>query len=76
MLIIYANTITSVFLQMKDYNNYDNFAFASVIIAHVILAMCLAIIGLLIYRIISFFNNYPKLSENLKKATEIILKDE
>lgn len=62
MLIIYANTISSVFLQIKDYNTSDNFAFASIIIAHIVLAVCLTVIGLLIYRIISFFNKYPKLS--------------
>ncbi len=62
MLIIYANTISSVFLQIRDYSTSDNFAFTSIIIAHIVLAVCLTVIGLLIYRIISFFNKYPKLS--------------
>lgn len=59
---MYANTISSVFLQMKDYTNYDDFSMASVVIAHLALAVCLAVIGLLLYKIISFFNQYPKLS--------------
>lgn len=62
MLIMYANTIMMVFLQMRDINQYDSFSMASIVFAFLALAVSLMVIGLLVYKIISFFNEYPKLS--------------
>jgi hypothetical protein len=56
MLIMYANIILNVFLQMRDFNVYDTFSMASLVMAVVFLAISFAIIALLMYKIISFFN--------------------
>ncbi len=76
MLIMYANIILMAFLQMNDYNLYDSFSTASLVFSHLFIAASLTVIGLVIYKLISFFNEYPKLSENLKKASDIIMKDD
>lgn len=62
MLIMYVNTVLMAFLQMRDYNNYDTFSMASLALSHIFVIACLAIIGILIYKIMSFFNQYPKLT--------------
>ncbi len=53
---MYVNIIFSTFLQIKDYENYDSFSMGSIVIAHIILIACLTVLGLLVYKIISFFN--------------------
>ena len=62
MLIMYANTIMMAFLQMRDLNQYDSFSMASIVFTFFALTASLIVIGLLVYKIISFFNEYPKLS--------------
>ena len=62
-------------MQMRDYNQYDSFSQASIIIAHILLALIGSFLVYLVYRVISFFREYPKLSENLKKATDILLQE-
>jgi hypothetical protein len=76
LLIMYVNTFFMVTLQMRDYTLYDDFSTASIVVAHILGAFCIIAIGLLIYKVIKFFNEYPNLSENLKKATDIIMQDE
>jgi hypothetical protein len=70
------NTIFMAILQLNDYTFYDSFSSASIIMAHIFIVLAIAIIAYLSYKVINFFIQYPKLSENLKKASEIILKDE
>ena len=62
-------------MQMRDYNQYDSFSQASVIISHILLVIIGLFFVYLVYRVISFFREYPKLSENLKKATDILLQE-
>jgi len=62
MLIMYVNLIFMAVLQMRDYNLYDNFSTASIVVAHMFVFAAMLIIGLLAYKIIKFFNDYPKLS--------------
>ncbi len=59
---MYANIIISSFLQMRDYNNYDSFATASLVFGHLAFIICMVVIGLLTYSVLSFFYKYPKLS--------------
>lgn len=59
---MYVNTVFMSVLQMRDYNMYDIFAAASLVMAHIALAACFIIMVFLIYKIISFFNQYPTLS--------------
>jgi hypothetical protein len=73
MGIFYVNTIFFIFFQMRDYNMYDNFTIASLVFSHIVLLVFVITLGLLIYKIVDFFISYPKLSENLKKASDIIL---
>ncbi len=73
MGIFYVNTIFFIFFQMRDYNMYDNFTIASLVFSHIVLLAFVITLGLLIYKIVNFFISYPKLSENLKKASDIIL---
>ena len=62
LLVMFVNTVFMSVLQMRDYNMYDTFASASIVIAHIALAACFIIIILLVYSIIRFFNEYPSLS--------------
>lgn len=62
-------------MQMKDYKQYDSFTQASIIIAHIMLVIICLMLMFIVYRVISFFREYPKLSENLKKATDILLQE-
>ena len=62
-------------MQMRDYNQYDSFSQASIIISHILLVIIGLFFVYLVYRVISFFREYPKLSENLKKATDILLQE-
>lgn len=62
-------------MQMRDYNQYDSFSQASIVIAHILLVLIGLFFVYLVYRVISFFREYPKLSENLKKATDILLQE-
>lgn len=72
---MYLNTIFFIFMQMKDYNQYDTYTLASIVIAHIILVLIAIFFVFLVYRVISLFRENPKLSENLKKATELILQE-
>ena len=60
---------------MRDYNLYDTFSEVSVIFAHITLFFVVILYIYLIYRIISFFRESPKLSANIKKASDIILSE-
>jgi hypothetical protein len=59
---MYVNLIFMAVLQMRDYNLYDNFSTASIVLAHIFVFVAMLIISLLAYKIIKFFNDYPKLS--------------
>ena len=76
LLIMYVNTVFMAILQMRDYNMYDNFATASIAMAHIFMFACLLVIGFIVFKVAKFFSDYPKLSENLKKASDIIMQDE
>jgi len=41
---------------------YDSFATGSIIMAHVFVGFVLAVIGFLLYKVVTFFNQYPTLS--------------
>ena len=62
LLIMYVNTVFMAILQMRDYNMYDTFATASIVMAHIILFVCLIVVGFMIFKVAKFFNDYPKLS--------------
>ncbi len=62
MLIMYVNIIFMAALQLRDYHMYDSFTTASIILAHLFITACLIVIGLIIYKLLKFFNEYPKLS--------------
>lgn len=70
-----VNMIFMAILQMRDYNMYDDFTMASIALAHIILFVCLVVIGFIVFKVAKFFSDYPKLSENLKKASDIIMQD-
>ena len=72
---MFLNTVFFSFLQMRDYNLYDTFSEVSVVFAHITLFFVLLLFIYLIYRVISFFRESPKLSENIKKASNLILKE-
>jgi hypothetical protein len=76
LLIMSVNMIFMAILQMRDYNMYDDFTMASIALAHIILFVCLVVIGFTVFKVAKFFSDYPKLSENLKKASDIIMQDE
>jgi hypothetical protein len=69
------NTVFFAFLQLRDYNIYDNFTEVSLILAHAFIAFFFIVCILVAYRVISFYNEYPTLSDNLKRASDIILQD-
>lgn len=58
---------------MKDYTNYNTFSMASIVVSDLILIFFALTFVFLAKTVISFFMEYPKLSENLKKATDILL---
>lgn len=70
------NTVFFAFLQLRDYNIYDTFTQVSLILAHLFIIFFAVICALVAYRVLSFYKEYPSLSENLKKAADIILNDE
>lgn len=57
-----CNLIFNAILQMRDYTMYDSFATGSIIMAHVFVGFVLAVIGFLLYKVVTFFNQYPTLS--------------
>jgi len=73
---MFVNTIFFALLQFKDYKVYDAFALASIISADTMIAIFILSLFYLAYRVISFFKDYPKLSENLKTATDILLQED
>ena len=72
---MFLNTVFFIFLQMRDYEFYDTFAEASIFTSVFTLFFFVLLLVLICYKIISFFVEYPKLSDNLKKATDIILQE-
>lgn len=71
-----TNTVFFAFLQLRDYVIYDTFTQVSIILAHIFIVLFVLVVILLTYRIITFHNEHPQLSQNLKKASELILKDD
>jgi hypothetical protein len=69
------NTVFFAFLQLRDYNIYDTFAQVSLILAHAFIAFFIIVSILVAYRVLSFYQEYPVLSESLKKAADLILQD-
>lgn len=74
--IFMVNTMFFACLQLRDYNMYDTFHQVSLILAHVFIAFFVVISILVAYKVLIFYKNHPILSENLKKASELILRDE
>jgi hypothetical protein len=64
-----TNTIFFAFLQLRDYNLYDSFAQAGLILAHAFIAIFLIICLLIAYRVVIFHKEHPTMSENIKKAS-------
>ena len=60
---------------MRDYQNYDSFYLAGIIISDILLVALLLVTIFISYKVISFFLEHKKLSSNLKKATDIILQE-
>jgi hypothetical protein len=54
---------------------YDTFAEVSVVLAHISLFFIVMLVVYMVYRILSFYYEYPKLSENIKKANHLILQE-
>ena len=71
-----TNTVFFAFLQLRDYNIYDNFTQVSLILAHFVIIFFVVLSILIAYRIISFHREHPTMSENIKKATDLILQDD
>jgi hypothetical protein len=71
-----VNTVFFAFLQLRDYNIYEDFTQVSLILAHAFILFFAIIFVLVLYRILSFYQEYPVLSSNLKKAADIILQDD
>ncbi len=74
--IFLLNTVFFAFLQLRDYNIYDEFTQASLILAHVLIVFFFIVCILVAYRVLSFYQEFPVLSDNLKKAADIILQDD
>lgn len=70
------NTVFFAFLQLRDYKIYDDMTQVSLIMAHIVIVLFAIAIILITYRILSFYKEYPTLSENMKKAADIILQDD
>lgn len=62
-------------MQMRDYTKYDTFYIVSIIVAHIFLFLIAICFVYLSSRVITFFREYPKLSYNLKKATDLLLQE-
>ena len=56
------NTIFFIFMQMKDYNNYDAFSMGSIVMADITLVVFVGILVYIAYKVIGFFREYPKLA--------------
>ena len=72
---MFASTVFFSILQMRDYTMYDTFAEVSVVLAHIFLFFIVMLVVYMVYRILSFYYEYPKLSENIKKANHLILQE-
>lgn len=59
---MFVNSVFMAVLQLRDYNMYDTFTTAGLVLAHLFIILAVVIIALLVYKVIQFFNNYPKLS--------------
>ena len=75
MTITFLWTSFSFFFQARDYTFYDDFNKASIFISLLVFFILVCLVAVVCYRVISFFTEYPKLSENLKKATDLILQE-
>ena len=73
--IIFAWTTCCFFLQIRDYEFYDTFSEVGIFVSIFLFFFMLCFLAMICYRIISFFKEYPKLSDNLKKATDLILQE-
>lgn len=70
------NILLFAFLQLRDYKIYDSFTQVSLILAHVSIFFFALVIIFVTYRVVAFYRQYPSLSENIKKAADIILQDD
>jgi hypothetical protein len=71
-----TNTVFFACLQLRDYTIHDTFSQVSLILAHLFLLLFGVVVFLLVYQVVQFSREHPQLADNLKKASELILKDE
>ena len=71
-----TNTFFFACLQMRDLNANDSFTQASIGFSFIFMFMFVTILVLVAYRVIKFYRDHPLLSENIKKASDLLLKDE
>ena len=71
-----TNTVFFAFLQLRDYNIYDTFTNVSLVLAHFMILFFVVLSIMVAYKVISFHRDHPQMSENIKKASDLILRDE
>jgi Ca2+/Na+ antiporter len=75
VFLFITNTVFFAFLQLRDYNIYDTFAQVGLVFAHFFILFFVVVSVMVAYKVISFQKEHPQMSENIKKASEIILQD-
>jgi Ca2+/Na+ antiporter len=73
--ILFIPILLYAILNVKDYNIYNQSCIYSIILSWIAFMILISFYVIAFVRLVIFFKSYPKLSDSLIKATDIIQKD-